>query len=218
MKGEDTDKVQFWLNNPCNLAKDCSLFPTSTMPVDEKLNSITRLVLVIGVTLWALKYEYWNLFLLGGLLAIIIIKYISESKTVSEGFTIPPTYVDGASPMTTVPPLFAEEWQIPPPAYDVINMQGVNNPYTEVACESQTTLLQKPYPIFSQYITDTTIIPSEEEEFKNRSLQDVKMYATDAYTRDQLQFRNDIIRPFVNRINREYRHGCFDQITPYSSW
>jgi len=217
MFDENSKKMQFWLNDPCSLARNITLLPAPDMGINEKLNSLTRLILIIGLVLWALDYKYWLMFIIGALLCIVVLKYLSDSKK-SEGFTIPPTYADGASPMTTVPPLFAEEWQIPPPAYDVINMEDINNPYNQAACESQETLLQKPYPIFSQYISDTTIIPSEEEEYKNRPLREVQNYATDSFTRDQIEFRNNMMRPFVNRLNREYKHGCFDQISPYSSW
>ena len=214
--GGNNESIKFWLTDPCELVSNPSLIPTKEMSLNEKLNSVTLLVLLGTVIMWFLDYEYWYLFLVGGLALIIIIKIISERK--KEHFTIPPTYVDGSSPMTTVPPMFAEEWQIPPPAYDVYNMSDVENPYNQLAYNSQIDLNKQPYPIYSQYISDTTVLPQEEEELKNRPLRDAQFYMTDAVTRDEITFRNDMIRPFVNRINREYNHGCFDQITPYSSW
>lgn len=211
-------KINFWLTDPCELIRNPSIIPTKEMDINETLNSIALLSLIGGFIMWLLDYEYWYFFIIGAFAITIIIKIITEKKQYKEGFTIPPTYVDGASPMTTVPPMFAEEWQIPPPAYDVYNMSDANDPYNELAYNSQADLIKRPYPIYSQYLSDTTVLPQEEEELKNRPLRDAQFYMTDAITRDELTFRNDIIRPFVNRINREYKHGCFDQITPYSSW
>jgi len=218
MSGDEKQHyVAFWLKNPCILVEEMAIFPNDSMDVDQRLNALTRLCLLISLGMWFFGYKYWVYFFVGSLVMIIAIK-IWEKNIIKEGFTIPPTYTDGSAPMTTVPPLFAEEWQIPPPAYDVYNMSDVNNPYTLAATESQECLNQQPYPIFSQYLSDTTLLPHQEEEVKNRPLVDAQMYMTDARTRDEIDYRNNISRLYTNRFNREYRHGCFDQITPYSSW
>lgn len=208
---------KFWVDDPSVLISNLQLLPTQDMSLDQKLNALTRLAIICAVVMYFMEFEYWLVFFITAILIIICLKYLSVNSK-KEGFTIPPTYVDGAAPMTTVPPLFAEEWQIPPPAYDIYNMSEMENPWTELACQSQECLTSQPYPIYGQYISDTTVLPSEEEEIKNRPLRDAQQYMVDARTRDEIDYRNNMTRLYVNKINREYRAGCFDQITPYSSW
>lgn len=208
---------KFWLDDPCCLFSDFELLPRKDMTTNEKLNALTRLVIIIAVVMYVMNYEYWFNFLVISLLIIIVSRYLYKNSR-KEGFSMNPTYTEGSAPFTTVPPLFAEELQLPPPSYDEYTWTGVSSPQSDLACASQECLTQYPYPIYNQYITDTTVLPSEEEEIRNRPLKDVQIYMTDAFTRDSMDFRNNMTRLFVNRLNREYRHGCFDQITPYSSW
>lgn len=209
---------EFWLDNPCNLFSDFVLLPKKTMSHDEMLNALTRLVIIISIIMYIMEYEYWLLFLIIAIMIIIICKYYYKKDVKKEGFSMNPTYTEGSVPFTTVPPLFAEELQLPPPSYDEYTWTGVSSPQSDASCESQECLTEYPYPIFGQYITDTTMLPVEEEETKNRPLKDVQIYMTDSFTRDQMDYRNDMTRLYVNKINREYKHGCYDQITPYSSW
>lgn len=215
--GQNDGNEKFWVDDPTALISNFQLLPSKDMSLNEKLNTLTRLAIICSVVMYFMEFEYWLIFLITSILIVVSLKYLSVANK-KEGFSIPPTYADGSAPMTTVPPLFAEEWQIPPPAYDIYNMSDMENPWTELACESQQCLNQQPYPIYGQYISDTTVLPSQEEEIKNRPLKDAQQYMTDAFTQDQLDYRNSMTRLFVNKINREYRSGCFDQISPYTSW
>lgn len=206
----------FWLKDWCQLFSSYDILPLKRMSVNEKLNSFTRLVLLTTLVLYIMDQKYWLYILIGGLAVVFAIKCASEQKR--EGFSLNPTYAEGSTPMTTVPPLFAEEWQIPPPAYDTYSWEGVISPSSERACESQSQLKDYSYPIVNEYITDSTLLPFEEETIKNRPLKDVGMYMSDAYSRDQMDFRNDMTKIYNNKINREYKHGCNQNITPFNSW
>ncbi len=214
--------TKFWIDDWCALFSDFSLLPTNSMSLNEKLNALTRLVIVLSIVMYFMKYEYWLCFLILSVLIIFLIKYFDgKNRGKKEGFSIPPTYTCGSCPMTTIPPLFAEEKQLPPPAYDIIDAVGSVSPWDEAGCESQECLKDYSYPIFGQYITSTTMLPNEENEVRNRPLKDAQYYMTNSFTDNVLQFRNDMTRLFVNKINREYRGGntgCYDSITPYSSW
>lgn len=197
----------FWVDDPISLLKDLNPFPNSSMTMNERYNAFTRLVIIITVVMFYMDFQYALQFFLLALLFIIILKYSSKKK--EENFGIPPTYIEGSCPMTTVPPLYAEEWQIPPPIYDE---------YSLIPEEQVNSGEQYPYPVYGQYMTKSSVLPYQEGMMNNRPLRDLKPFMTDEFSRNAIQFREDMIRPFVNKINREYRHGCFDQISPYSSW
>lgn len=208
----------FWLQKPCALFENLEILPCGDMSKEEKLNALTRLIILISLVLFVSEVKWWLQFLVLGIVFVIILSS-SLCPTKKEGFTINPTYAEGSIPTTTVPPLFAEEWQIPSPSYDIYEWSGAQTPSQEAVCEQQKNVLtQRSYPIMNQYITDTSVIPFEEEELKNRPTKDVKMFMSDSFTRDQMDFRNDMTRIYTNKLNREFNHGCNQNITPYSSW
>lgn len=199
-----SDRKPFWIDDPLILLTDFQLVPKADLSFDEKLNTLTRLVIIISVGMFAMEYPQWHMFLLVGLLFILILKIANNRR---EGFSIPATYVDGAEPMTTVPPLHAEEWQSPAPIYD----EYTNAPM-------QVTEVEDERPIVGQYISASNLFPFQKNEINTRPLTDAQLYMNDEFTRDALQFRNDMTRNYVNKIDRMYRHGCADQISPWNSY
>lgn len=198
---------KFWVNDPCILLTDFNLIPNSSLTQNEKLNALTRIVLIVSIIMYFIEYKQWYLFSIIGLLMILLIK-LSDSK--QEGFSIPPTYVDGAEPMTTIPPLHAEEWQSPPPIYD----EYTNAPSPEGKCGSYV----EDRPIYGQYITNSNLFPYQNQNLLNKPLNEAKLYMNDEFTRDTMQHRNDMSRSFVNKLDRWYRHGCYDAISPSNSY
>ena len=199
----------FWIEAPCVLIDDFNLIPNAGLTLNEKLNALTRVILLVTGSMYIMEYKYWFTFLIVGLAIVFIIK-ILDKKNMREGFSIPPTYVDGAEPVTTIPPIHAEEWQSPPPIYD----EYTNVPSPEGKCGEY----REDRPIFGQYISSHRLFPYQGNELANKPLNDAQLYMNDEFTRDTLQHRNDMVRGFVNRIDREYRHGCYDQISPWNSY
>ncbi len=79
------DRERFWLEEPRALFRNFYIVPQAGMTEDEKLNALTRL-LVVGVAIMALtKQKYWFQTLLVGIIIIIAFKYVPQSK-VREGF------------------------------------------------------------------------------------------------------------------------------------
>jgi len=68
---------EFWLTQPSELP-GLSLLPNNEMTDEQRLNALTRLILVITIILFIVFYDqgYWWKFLLCSLL-IIIILYMS---------------------------------------------------------------------------------------------------------------------------------------------
>jgi len=207
MDSKNIGNKQFWLNNPCVLFSSFNLIPGPDLPLNERLNALTRIILIATVVMLVFEYEYWYWFLIAGLLIVMVLKIVGSKKT--EGFSIPPTYIDGAEPMTTVPPLFSSEWSSPPAIYD----EYTNVPPPQ-ACGDYT----EDRPIFGQYISSSRLFPYQSEHIQNVPLNDAQLLQNDEFTRDTLQFRNDIVRNYVNRMNRVYKNSCYDSISPYNSY
>lgn len=105
---------KFWVKNPCDLFSSGSIFPTQNKTINKNLNSLTRLALVIAIIMAAFGNKQWIFFLAAAILLIVLLKYGGRRAT-PEYFTRTPTYVSDDFHQTVVPPLYAEEWQIPPP-------------------------------------------------------------------------------------------------------
>lgn len=212
---------KFWMNDPCILVKKFNILPSLELSLNEKLNATTRIIFIITIIMLCLDFPYWYWFLIIGLLIIMAIKIICSKYcknkdnyglggNYNENFSIPSVYVDGSSPMTTVSPLFAESIQSPAPIYD----EYTNAPPAEGECGE----IIEDRPIFGQYISSTRLFPYQSAELNNRPLNDSLLYMNNEWSRDQLQFRNDMTRTFINKMDRLYKHNCGDSISPTNSY
>ena len=78
----------FWLNDPFILFKNDSIIPNTNICYEEKLNSITRLVIILFLILYLFGYKQSFLFLLLSLFFIIILYYLKKNKmTTHEYYT-----------------------------------------------------------------------------------------------------------------------------------
>lgn len=209
------DKDKFWVEDTCILFTNPQIFPTPSMSRNEKLNSLTRLAIVISVVLYIMKYEYWLPFLLISVLAIVLLKYAGKIKdeVEKEHFTIVPTYLAPDFEQTIVPPLFAEEWQILPPAYDLYSQVPPDITFKE-------PLRPQAYP-YGQYLTRTTLIPGQEAavHMLNGSLRDAREYVNNSFLRNDLAFRDNISRIYKKKLEKRFRnYQTQDTISPYHSY
>lgn len=210
-----SDKSEtFWLENPCVLLSDCSIIPTKNMSSNEKLNALSRLAIIIAIVLFFLGSEVWLYFLLVSLLAIVCLAYANTVNTnTKENFTVTPTYLGTNFSQTVVSPTFSEEWQIPPPAYDI----ATQVPYPEQTFE--TPLKPQSYP-YGQYLTRTNLLPSDEyyTHLGCGSPRTAREYVNSTYLRNDLAFRENMTRILKKKMNRRFRHNCQDTFSPYMSY
>lgn len=218
---------KFWIKDPCVLFSDPQFVPTSNMTKAEKLNAISRLVIVISIVMYCMKYENWLYFLLISLLIIILLNYSTnsknseDSKPVTEDFTVVPTYIGNDMQQTIVAPTFAEEWQIPPPAYDL---------YTQVPYEGnaqdnfEMPLQPQAYP-YGQYMTRTNLLPSDEyfTHLGCGGAKTARSYANSTFLRNDLAYRENMTRLYKKKLNRRFRNNygggaTGDTFSPYSSY
>lgn len=206
----------FWVENPCALFSEIDIIPKKDMSRSEKLNSLTRLLIIVVIILYFVDYKHWLIFLLIGLLLIIIFNYYSFSKKdedQTEEFTVTPTYTGTDFQQTVVAPTYAEEWQIPPPAYDI---------YTNVPDGDdtfETPLKPQSYP-YGQYLTKTNLLPSDEYYIHNQcgGTRNVREYANSTFLRNDLAFRENMSRIYKKSLNRRFRQNCSDVFSPYQSY
>lgn len=76
---DDFCEKTFWLKNPSCLFDELTVIPTENMTLAEKMNAITRLVILIFIIMLIFEYKYSIHFLLIAIL-LIIIYYYSKKK------------------------------------------------------------------------------------------------------------------------------------------
>jgi hypothetical protein len=214
---EDVPKVQkeegqkFWVEDLCVLFSPLTLIPTEKMTKNERLNALTRLVLVITAILFYIQYEYWLQVLLISLFAIVLFKYGGKKDGEKESFTVTPTFSSSDMNVTTCAPLFSEEWQIPPPAYDIYE----NTPQWETFTAPEPQV----FP-FGMYMTRTNLLPSDEQSIKflNGGPRQAKSYINSAFIRNELSSRENLQALYKKKLARRFRSNSEDTFSPYSSY
>lgn len=216
----------FWPENICVLVSEPDLIPLPSMSKTERLNALTRLVLIGALILFVMKFKKWYVFLLAALLVILLAGYGSlgclkklvpeKKEPIVENFTITPTATDANFQRTTVAPTFAEEWQIPPPAYDMrINRGNASN--ASQFCEY---MRPQSYP-YGQYLTRTNLLPSDEYYIHqgNGSVERAREYQNSYILRNDLAFRDNMTRLIKMRMARQNKQSAnFDSFSPYMSY
>lgn len=223
--------TKFWLEDPSDLFKNLSPIPDSKMNREEKFNALTWFVIYVAIVALLFVYNksgggsfgqmkscqvyYPFMFLISGLLLLALI-YFSDKKDDTggkkEGFSITPT-TTSAFVSTTVAPTYAEEWHEPPPEYTVIQEEPVTVPdYTELEPEI--------YP-YSQYVTNINMLPYDQYILKtdtNGTEKEARNFVNDAYTRHDLNFREESMRIYKTSLARRFRSRCADQFSPLQAY
>ncbi len=71
---------KFWLENLGALFSSIQFVPYGNMSLAEQMNSITRVILILGVIMWLFNFQYTIQFVVFSLLFVIIIYYIQKNK------------------------------------------------------------------------------------------------------------------------------------------
>lgn len=229
--------TKFWLDDPCILVTDLAILPTQKMSKAEKLNALTRLVIIVGLCMYFAKYRQWATFIVCGVLLIILLycgsgdsaqqfpspvtpasadTTIDDRSELVENFSIVPTYIGTDFNQTIVSPTFAEEWQIPPPAYDQYTQIPYSGPEKDTF---EMPLTPQNYP-YGQYLTKTNLLPSDEyyTHMGCGGTQTAREYANSSFLRHDLAFRENMMRLHKKSLNRRFRHNTQDTFSPYHSY
>ena len=79
-------KKKFWFDNVSELFSDNNVIIRYNMSIEDKMNSLSRIVICIFFLLLILKFENSFLFLIFSLLIIIIIYYINKKQMEQESY------------------------------------------------------------------------------------------------------------------------------------
>lgn len=204
---------KFFVDDPTVLFSNIQFFPLSSMTKDEKLNALTRLVIIIGIALYVMKYEYYLTFMAVSIIVILLMKYGGSGKS-QEGFSIVPTYANPNVSETTVAPLFSEEWMINPPETDLyVDIPDVeSNKFLE-------PLTPQAYP-YGQYLTKSNLLPSDEyaTHMLNGGQRAARAYVNGSILRHELAYRDNISRIYKKKLARRFAQNSNDSFSSYSSY
>lgn len=75
-----------WVEKPGNLFARSNLLPNPGDTFGEKLNALTRLLIVIVIVLVVLKWKYWNIILIVGIFLIIFFYLLKSEPDIIENF------------------------------------------------------------------------------------------------------------------------------------
>ena len=206
---------KFWLEEPSILFLDPVPIPMQDMNRAQKCNALSRLIILGGAGAYIAGYTRWLEVTAIGLIGVAIFYYSSKK----EGFTVPITYNSPDMFQTVVPPLYAEEWQLPPPAYDIYN----NTPeqgYELVENKVSEQMLMPPlaYP-YGQYLSPTNMLPQDAEDLAMNSLgvKSAREYANSTFMRRDIAKREEMMRLYRKKIARRFRQEAYDTFSPYGS-
>jgi hypothetical protein len=113
-----------------------------------------------------------------------------------------------------VSPIFAEEWHVRPPVYDLY----VNR---SLPPEKVPNKIEDPrdFP-YGQYLTITNLLPGEEKKidlFCNKK-SSALTYMNNEFTKQEVAFRENMTRILKKKLYRRFRHDCYDLWSPYNSF
>lgn len=115
-----------------------------------------------------------------------------------------------------VSPIFAEEWHVRPPVYDLY----INQPPRQQSISIPNKIDDpRDYP-YGQYLTITNLLPGEEKKvnlFCNRK-SSALAYINNQFTRQDVAFRENMTRVLKKKLHRRFRHDCYDLWSPYNSF
>lgn len=67
--------MSFWVSNPLKLFEDINVIPNENQPYEQRMNTLTRLILLIAIVLYLFKVKGSLQFLIFGIVIIIILYY-----------------------------------------------------------------------------------------------------------------------------------------------
>ena len=66
-KFENGNKNEFWITDPSILIEVLDIVPHDNMNDEERLNALTRIILIISLIMYIIKFEGWIIFLFLGI-------------------------------------------------------------------------------------------------------------------------------------------------------
>lgn len=80
-----TRPERFWLEEPRDLIAKANVLPSHRDSFEEKLNSVTRLIIVITIIMAILNWRHWQIFLVLSLILLVMV-YLNRGPSLIEHF------------------------------------------------------------------------------------------------------------------------------------
>lgn len=77
---QKSTNMGFWFEDMSSLFKTIDIIPSESMTDAERLNAMTRVIIVISVIMFILKVPIWWFFLSMGLLVTVVLWYIMKGR------------------------------------------------------------------------------------------------------------------------------------------
>lgn len=72
--------VKFWVEEPLILFQTLEVIPRDEMTIAERLNAMTRVIIIIAAIMFIVKFPLWWLFLIFGLIVVVVMWYLIKEK------------------------------------------------------------------------------------------------------------------------------------------
>lgn len=72
--------INFWLEDPTVLFQVTDIIPNNNMTNIERLNAMTRVIIIIAAIMFVVKFPLWWMFLVIGVITVIILWYILKVR------------------------------------------------------------------------------------------------------------------------------------------
>lgn len=94
----------FWVKTPANLICSTTICPCDGMSYEERMNTLTRLILFVFVIMYIVEYKHRNEFLLFAITMVVINYYSYQQPYTEENFgaphpAVPPTSIQNTTPI-----------------------------------------------------------------------------------------------------------------------
>lgn len=76
---------KFWLEEPQDIIARATILPSHNDSFEQKLNAVTRLIIIITVILALVKWRHWQVFLALALILIVVV-YLNRGPPLIEHF------------------------------------------------------------------------------------------------------------------------------------
>ena len=76
----DNGLKDFWIYNPSKLFSSLSIIPSKDMNIGDRLNALTRLIILLTLIFYILGFEQWYTIIIIGIIILFIIKMSSQAN------------------------------------------------------------------------------------------------------------------------------------------
>jgi hypothetical protein len=245
---DDKKSDSFWLNDPTVLFTNLQFIPNQTMNNAERLNALTRLLILITAGMYYFEYDqYLTVFILGLLLIIVLRSTKKEGFAPRRGVHDPCKTCGFDSSMSYINTKYEEtpsnqfnhtntglrsythaHYKVIPP--------DVPAPYREIwQNEPRWCREFSQYPNTYNIVPDapTEYLPSSKCHFDNTEWVENSVASAgyppmgkrcampaiqSAFMRDSLEYRNNIMGDYIDQIGRTRQHNCVNFKPGRKTW